>query len=139
MIEEYYTNELVMYTVTPRKDKGDEYSKRKIQKDRKKLFTWLLELLKENEILLDYLDDDGNMQSCICSMKSDYEHLLPVMDVPVQIESYRGDDILRLEHLPVVCFPGKTPKLIHIDNVRRFILKNDNVADIAQRLYYTKY
>jgi len=138
MMEEFYTDELVIYTVTPRKDKGDEYSKRKIQKDRKKLYEWVIELLKENELIIDYIEDDKLVTS-VCTMKFKHYGMLPIDEVPIEIESYRGDELLRMNHLPVVSFPGKQRKLIHIDNVRKFILKNDNVQDIANRLYYTKY
>ncbi len=138
MIEEFYTDELVIYTITPRKDKGDEYSKRKIQKDRKKLYTWVLELLKENEIIIDYLEE-GELVTSVCTMKFEHYDNLPIDEVPIEIESYRGDELLRMNHLPVLIFPGKKKKLIHIDNIRKFILKNDNVSDIANRLYYTKY
>lgn len=138
MIEEFYTDELVMYTFTNRKDKGDEYTARKIQKDRKKKFTWLLELLKENELVLEYEDSEGNMQQCIATMKPEFQEYLPIDDIPIEIESYRGDDTLRMYHLPVLCFPGKVQRLIYVDKVRKCILKNDNVYDIAQRLYHGK-
>jgi hypothetical protein len=138
MIEEFYTEELVIYTFKNRKDKGDEYTARKIQKDRKKKFTWLLEVLKLNEVVLHY-KEDGKEQQCIATMKEDYSDQLPVDRIPIAIESYRGTDTLRMYHLPVLCFPGKVQKLIHVDDVFKIIVKNDNIWDIAQRLYHAKY
>jgi hypothetical protein len=132
---ELYTNDLCLYTVEPRKNKTDEYTQRKIQKDRTKLYTWITELLKQNEIVLFY-KEDGVEKNCICTIRG-YEDKLP--NAPLSSVHYRGDDFVQLHYLRVIDLSnGRIPKIIHIDDVTKFILKNDNVSDIAQELYYQK-
>lgn len=134
-LTELYTEQLCVYTVEPRKDKGDEYTMRKLQKDRMKNFTWMTELLRKNEIIMFY--KDGNeIKHDVCTMMG-YEDRLP--NAPLSSIHYRGDDFVQLHYLRVINLTkGRLPQLIHVDDVVQFILKNDNVSDIAQDLYYIK-
>lgn len=133
-VEEYYTPELCIYTVEPRKDKGDEYTMRKLQKDRAKLYQWMTELLRKNEMII-FHEENGKEVHTVCTGKPvDTD----VADAPLTVVEYRGTQFVQCHWLQVIEYPGRQPKNIHIDSVKRFILKNDNVGDIAKDLYYTK-
>ena len=133
-LTEFYTPELCIYTVEPRKNKGDEYTMRKIQKDRMKIYTWMKNLLDQNEMIIFYKEDNEE-KHIICTGQIDDHQLL---DAPVSIVEYRGDTFVQCHWLRVIEYPGRLPKNIHIDSITKFILKNDNVGEIANELYYRK-
>lgn len=132
MLHEINTDELVTYVVETRAvQEGDDTALYKFQRDRQRLRNWLNALLAENEIVLFYLDEDDGLEKCIIASTKGYD--INMFDVPTVRETFLDDEYEAIHHLAFVSLPDHTPYYIHLDNITKFILKNNNISDISRR------
>lgn len=130
MIRELRTDELAIYTVEKRKVKeGDETALYKSQRDRQRLRNWLRALLKEHDVLIFYIDEDDSVEKFVVGTTKGYNE--EVMEIPVVDEDWLGEIQKTHHHLPFVSVPDETPYYIHVDDITRFVLKNDNIIKIS--------
>lgn len=132
MISELRTNELVTYTVEKRKVKeGDPTSLYKSQKDREMLRNWLRALLKEHDVMIFYIDEDDGKEKFVIGTTKGYNE--DVMKIPVYDEDWLGEIQKTYHHVPFVSVPDETPYHIHLDDITKFVLKNDKILEISNK------
>lgn len=132
MIHELWTNELVTYTIEKRIVKeGDDMSQYKSQKDRQKIRSWLTALLKEHEVLIFYIDEDDGLEKFVIGTTKDFNEEL--IEIPVIQESWLGETEETHHHVRFVSMPDRTPYYIHVDDISKFVLKNDNIHKISRK------
>ena len=137
MLRETYTDEYVIYTVEPRKVK-DNYTLRKSQKDRKKLSLWINELLKRGEVVITYVDEDGNEKTIGATKVKPPSCPFDLKDSPKEIEEFEGktkeiDSCFSLFEMPI-----KMPILIPVNSVKQFVLKNDRITEISNSIKWNE-
>jgi hypothetical protein len=132
MLHELNTNDLVTYIVETRVVKeGDETALYKFQRDRQRLRNWLVALLKENDVIIFYNDEDTGLEKFVIATTVGYDESL--IEIPTITETF-GDETCEVHHhLPFVSVPDGTPYYIHVNDITRFILKNDKVYEISKK------
>jgi hypothetical protein len=132
MIHETRTNDLVTYTVEKRKVKeGDPTSLYKSQKDRESLRNWLRALLKENDVMIFYIDEDDGKEKFIIGTNKGFNE--DVMKIPVIDEDWLGEIQPTYHHVPFISVPDQKPLHIHLDDITKFVLKNDKIIEISNK------
>jgi hypothetical protein len=132
MLHELNTNELVTYIVEKREVKdGDETALYKFMRDRQRLRNWLIALLKENDVIVFYNDEDTGLEKFVIATTAGYDESL--IEIPTVIETFRDDSYETHYHLPFVSVPDGTPYYIHVDDITKFILKNDKIREISKK------
>lgn len=132
MIHELRTDELVTYTVEKRKvAEGDETAQYKSQRDRQRLRNWLRALLKEHDVLIFYVDEDDGIEKFIIATTKGYNE--EAMEIPVIEEEWLGEIEKTYHHVPFVSVPDRTPYYIHVDDITKFVLKNDKINEISNK------
>lgn len=130
MIIEYGTEDLIVYKIDKRSI-SDDYTLRKSQLDRQKLRVWLQALLKENDVIIFYIDDETNTEKYVIATTKDYDET--AFDVPKTIEKYRDEEYETYYHVPFVSVPDRTPYYIALDDITQFILKNQKINEISKK------
>lgn len=132
MIHELRTDELVTYTVEKRKVKdGDEMAQYKSQRDRQRLRNWLNALLKEHDVLIFYVDEDDGVEKFVVATTKGFN--TDAIEIPVVNEDWLGEIQESYHHVPFVSMPDQTPYYIHVDDITRFVLKNDKINEISRK------
>lgn len=132
MLHELRTDELVTYTVEKRAVKeGDETAQYKSQRDRQRLRNWLRALLKEHDVLIFYVDEDDGIEKFVIATTKDYNE--EAIEIPVVNEDWLGEMQETYHHVPFVSVPDRTPYYIHVDDITRFVLKNDKIMEISKK------
>lgn len=124
MLYELRSQEFTTFTQSLRVAK-DDYTARKVQKDRVKVKKLLDALLKDREVIL-YYKEDGQEISTIVTCKKFFEKEvwpdLPVVE-PV-IEIINNQEVPQIHHCLCWEFPSRVPKAIHVDSITKFIIYN---------------
>jgi len=129
-VKEIYTDDLVLYTVEKRNIK-DEYTEYKALKDRHKIKNWLNALLQENEVIIFYFDEDEQIEKNIIATS---KGLLPEdYNIPTVKEEAFGEEYDTTHHIGFLTMPDRVPHYLHVDDITKFILKNDNVSEISNK------
>ena len=132
MLQELITEELAIYKVKKREVKeGDETALFKSLRDRQKLRNWLRALLKENDVILFYIDEDDGLEKYVVATTQGYDE--NVFDIPTVTETFRDNSYETFHHLAFVSVPDYTPYYIHVDDITQFILKNSKVTEISNK------
>jgi hypothetical protein len=128
MLHEINDGEFSMFVVVERKVK-DDYSKRKVQKDRRKLQIWLDKLLSDRHVIIFY--NQNNEEKMIIGSKK--EMFGPLPETPMNIDIINNK--VKLQNYYCTCFelPSRNPIAIHVDTVTRFIVKQDGVSELSSR------
>lgn len=133
MISELYTDDLVIYTVNKREvKKDDDTALYKFLRDRQKARNWLTHLLKHNEVVIFYIEEDDNTEQFVIGTLQGYDP--DAFDVPMSLEEWRGKKYDAIHHVPFISLPDKTPYYIHVDDITRFICKNDKITEISNSI-----
>lgn len=131
MITELCTNEFVIYEVKKREPK-DALSIRKIQKDMRKLETWIHALLEKNEVIIFYMEN-GEEKIVVASRIPPYEgYVLP--ETPLEDEIVNGVVNKVSNYCCFFIVPERVPAMIHFDDITKFIVKIDKVREISNSL-----
>lgn len=132
MLQELYTNDLVTYTVEKRVVKeGDDTALYKFYRDRQRLRNWLNALLKENDVVMFYIDEDDGLEKFVVATTAGFDETL--IEIPTVTETFGGESYETYYHVPFVRVPDATPYYIHVDDITRFILKNNNINEISKK------
>jgi hypothetical protein len=129
MLHELSSNEYAIYTVVNRVVK-DAYIFRKTQKDRSKLSKWLTALLKDREVILFYKENDIEIMT-VASLKNDYGNL---PEIPESFDEVNGQMRPAIHHCAFYEEPSRTPKLIHLDSITKFITLREGTTEISSKI-----
>jgi len=132
-MEERNSNEFVQYVQVKREAK-DDYTKRKVQKDRYKLIHWLTTILKEKEVILTFTHD--------ARVYTEFVTLQPPMDkrileefppAPLTKEIIHGEEVEEDQYIRCYHLPTWDPMLIHADEVVCWICTQDKMNDLHKK------
>ena len=133
MISELYTDELVIYSVNKREVKeGDETALYKFYRDRQKARNWLTHLLQNNDVIIFYIEEDDDTEHFVVGTLQGYDP--DKFEIPASTEEWRGREYETVHHVPFISLPDKTPYYIHVDDITRFICKNDKITEISNSI-----
>jgi hypothetical protein len=132
MLRELHTNDLVTYFVETRVvNEGDETALYKFLRDRQRLRNWLVALLKENDVIIFYTDEDDGLEKFIIATTAGFDESL--IEIPKVTETFGDESYETYYHLPFVSVPDGTPYYIHVDDITKFILKNNKIHEISNK------
>jgi hypothetical protein len=128
MLNEINDGEFSTYFVVDRKVK-DEYTARKVQKDRRKLQIWLDKLLEDRHVIIFY--KDGREEKMFVGSKKEMFGELPT--VPMNIDIINNK--VKLQNYYCTCFevPSRAPVAVHVDSVTKFIVRQDGLSELSAR------
>ena len=125
-LTETNTNEFVTYTQKLREAK-DQYTERKVQKDRIKHVGWFNAVLSQKDIVLTYKEDGKSIQ-VIASKNGNGVGPLP--QPPITIENVLGEDREEVHHIVFYTSPKEDTKVVHIDEVECWEVTNTMMNQI---------
>jgi hypothetical protein len=131
MIQEIVTEDLAIYKIKKR-EIVDDYTLRKSQIDRQKLRIWIKCLLRENDVIIFYVDDETQIEQFIVGTTKSYND--SAFDVPKTIEKYRDEEYETYYHIPFMAVPECIPYYISVDDITQFIVKNKNINEISKKI-----
>ena len=125
-LTETNTNEFVTYTQKLREAK-DQYTERKVQKDRIKHVGWFNAVLSQKDIVLTYKEDGESIQ-VIASKNGN--GVSPLPQPPITIENVLGEDQEEVHHIVFYTSPQGDTKVVHIDDVECWVVTNTMMNQI---------
>lgn len=132
MLRELRTEDLVTYIVEKRAvEEGDDTALYKFYRDRQRLRNWLNALLKENDVIIFYTDEDDGLEKHIIATTQGFDETL--IEIPTVVETFGDESYETFYHIPFVSVPDATPYYIHADDITRFILKNNKINEISRK------
>lgn len=134
MLHELCSNEYTTYKVIAR-DAKDDYVRRKVQKDRKKLLKWLNGLLADREVIIFYKDEDEE-KVIIGSLNNVTEMYIPFPEMPLTIEIVNNQEVLEQQHCFMYEQPTRTPIVIHVDQITKFIVRTEGLSEIHKSIRF---
>ena len=110
----------------------DEYTARKVQKDRRKARKWLTALLDDREVVVFYKTGDGEAMTLGTRKGFDCD----TSNIPEDIEVWNNTEHKVQNHVLFFEMPSQKPVAVHIDNVTKFICKKDGIIDISNSVQW---
>jgi hypothetical protein len=138
-LEEKNSNEFVQYVQVKREAK-DDYTKRKVQKDRHKAIKWLKVILENKEAILTF-QHEGRIYTEFVTLKRPEDHRPVEMfpEAPLTTEIIHGEEVQEDQYVRCYHLPTYDPMLIHIDDVVCWIVTQENMNELhkeyEKRLY----
>jgi len=137
-LSETSTNDFVTYTQKLR-EPTDEYTARKLQKDRHKHIHWLSTVAKYKELILTYRDEDNNIKQVIATGNSPLSGEVIWPDTPLTPEIIHGETVLEDQYVRLFLMPSMSATCIHIDNIIEWIVIQDGLSEIDKEYKSTMY
>lgn len=134
-LKELYTGEFAIYTQELRAPK-DDYTRRKIQKDIRKLEKILHALLDRHEVVMFYKDGDEEKMIIGTRIKPYTELELP--ESKLEEEVVNGKSRMVPNECCFFEMPSRKPTAIHFNDITKFMLRNENVSNILVNLDLTQ-
>jgi len=128
MLHEINDGEFATFIVVERKVK-DEYTARKVQKDRRKLQIWLDALLSDRHVIIFY--KEGNEEKMFVGSKKEMFGELPTTPMNIDIINNK----VKLQSYYCTCFevPNRTPVAVHVESVTKFIVRQEGLSELSSR------
>ena len=133
MLLELCTSEYAIYEIKHREPK-DDYSKRKIQKDLRKLEKWLNGLLENHEVIIFY--KEGDQEKIIVGTRIAPHEGLELPISPLEDEIVNGQVNKVSNYCCFFAMPTREPTTIHFNDITKFIVKIDNVSKISNSIQW---
>lgn len=139
MIHELIEGEFTIYTQIHREAK-DDYTARKIIKDRKKLRIWLINLLEKKNVIIHYLENEQENMVILTGIKpviprNSWEEpiIFPDPEIP------EGED--HKNYITGYGVANRQPHAILLDSITKFIITSGDIIDISNSInwYDEKY
>lgn len=124
-LTEYHTDEFVTYTQTLREAK-DQYTARKVQKDRIKHVGWFNACLSQKDIIITFKGKDTTYIQIVASKNG--EEILP--EPPITKENVLGEDEEQIQHIVFYSKPDGNIYVVHIDDVLCWSVTNSMMSNI---------
>jgi hypothetical protein len=128
MLHEINDGEFATYVVVDRVVK-DDYTKRKVQKDRRKLQIWLDRLLFDRHVIVFY-KDNGVEKISVVTKKEIFSEL-PV--TPINIDIINNKVKLQSYYCTAFEVPSRNPVSIHVDTITKFIVRQDGLSALSAK------
>jgi|TARA_A200000159_G_scaffold108664_1_gene101483 hypothetical protein len=122
---EHHTNEFVTYKQELREAK-DQYTHRKVQKDRIKHVGWFNACLSQKDIIITF---KGAEQTQVVASK-DGSGVSPLPEPPITIENVLGEDEEQIQHIVFYSQPDGKVHVVHIDDVICWTVTNSMMNQI---------
>ena len=128
MLTEIVTNQFKIYTQSLRTPK-DDYTRRKIQKDRQKLLVMLNGLLNDREVILFYKDGAEEKQVVVTRKNFiEKEILQELPTAPRMIEIINNTEVEEVHHIVCWQIPLREVLSIHLDDITKFIVWGEGLT-----------
>lgn len=128
MLIEIVSNEFKTYVQELRQPK-DDYTKRKIQKDRQKLLAMLEGLMEDREVIIFF--NEGGVEKQVVGTRKKYieKEYLPELPLPPKmIEMINNNPVEETHHIVFWQIPLREPTIIHLDDVTKFIVRAEGLT-----------
>ena len=131
-LQETNTDDFVTYSQTIREAK-DDYTARKVQKDRHKHIHWLNTVAGEREVIIEYTNQENEMVRKVATRIGfeNYEW----EDTPLTAEVVTGEEVLEDQYVRLISMPDRNPFVIHVDNILSWTLSRDKHLDELDKKY----
>ena len=131
-LQETNTDDFVTYSQTIREAK-DDYTARKVQKDRHKHIHWLNTVAGEREVIIEYTNQENEMIRKVATRIGfeNYEW----EDTPLTAEIVNGEEVLEDQYVRLISMPDRNPFVIHVDNILSWTLSRDKHLDELDKKY----
>ena len=131
MLHELCTGEYTIFTVVNRVPK-DDYIKRKVQKDRKKLLKLLNALLRDREVIISYVEDDVEKTS-VASLVETFDEF---PDMPLSTEIVNNQAVLEMQYCFMYERPSRAQIVIHADQITKFIVRSEGLSELSKTIRF---
>ena len=138
-IEEKNSGEFVQYVQVIREAK-DDYTARKVQKDRHKHITWLTAVLERKEVILTFKHDD-NVYTEFVTLKdpTDGRFTQQFLEAPIDKIIVHGEEVDEDQYVRCYLLPTYDPMLVHVDDIVCWITTQEGMNELhkeyARRVY----
>jgi vacuolar-type H+-ATPase subunit I/STV1 len=131
-LTETNTDDFVTYSQDLREAK-DDYTARKVQKDRHKHIHWLNTVTESREVIIEYIDQEGKKIRKVATRVGfeNYEW----EDTPLTTEIVNGEDILEDQYVRLISMPERDTFVVHVDNILSWTLARDSGLDELDKEY----
>lgn len=131
MLHELCTGEYTIYSVITR-DAKDDYARRKVQKDRKKLLKWLNAILENREVIVFYKQDDVE-KFAVTSLMEKFDDF---PEMPHTVEIINNQEVLEMQYCFMYELPSRTQLVLHADQITKFIVRTAGLSDLSKTVRF---
>lgn len=133
MIEELSTGDFTIFTVKKRVATNN-YTARKVQKDRNKLKLWLNTLLNDRQVIIFY-NDNNQEHMIVGTLKPGlkYERFPSFPEVEPTIEIVNGKEVEEIQYCFFYEHPSRTACALHLDNITKFIVATEGIGNLKPK------
>jgi hypothetical protein len=131
MLHELCTGEYTVFTVVNRAPK-DDYIKRKVQKDRKKLLKLLNAILLDREVIITYMEDEIE-KTTVASLIETFDEF---PNMPLSTEIVNNQAVLEMQYCFMYERPSRTQIVIHADQITKFIVRTEGLSELSKSIRF---
>ena len=134
MLTETTLGQYVLYTNTIREAK-DAYTARKVQKDKKKLKTWMNALLEDRDLIV-FHNEDGKEKMSVVTRNTNN---IVYADAPFSWETVGPQTYLVLDYILGYELPSTLAIAIHANDITKFMCKSEGILEISKTIQWYAY
>ena len=131
-LSETNTDDFVTYSQSLREAK-DEYTARKVQKDRHKHIHWLNTVTESREVIIEYINQAKEKVRTVATRVGfeNYEW----EDTPLTPEKINGEEVLEDQYVRLISMPDRNTFVIHVDDILSWSLARDEQLNELDKKY----
>ena len=131
-LSETNTDDFVTYSQSLREAK-DEYTARKVQKDRHKHIHWLNTVTESREVIIEYINQAKEKVRTVATRVGfeNYEW----EDTPLTTETINGEEVLEDQYVRLISMPDRNTFVIHVDDILSWSLARDEQLNELDKKY----
>lgn len=129
MLRETNMGEYTVYTHEVRKAK-DAYTKRKVQKDNKKLKIWINALLADRDLIVFHIHEGEEMMSILTKKAGG----TAVADALISTETIGHETYIVVDYILANEYPTLRPIAIHVHDITKFMTRSEGILDISKSI-----
>jgi vacuolar-type H+-ATPase subunit I/STV1 len=131
-LSETNTDDFVTYSQELREAK-DDYTARKVQKDRHKHIHWLNTVTESREVIIEYINQAKEKVRTVATRVGfeNYEW----EDTPLTPETINGEEVLEDQYVRLISMPDRNTFVIHVDDILSWSLARDEQLNELDKKY----
>ena len=131
-LSETNTDDFVTYSKELREAK-DDYTARKVQKDRHKHIHWLNTVTESREVIIEYINQAKEKVRTVATRVGfeNYEW----EDTPLTPETINGEEVLEDQYVRLISMPDRNTFVIHVDDILSWSLARDEQLNELDKKY----
>lgn len=131
-LSETNTDDFVTYSQSLREAK-DDYTARKVQKDRHKHIHWLNTVTESREVMIEYINKEKEKVRTVATRVGfeNYEW----EDTPLTTEIINGEEVLEDQYVRLISMPERNAFVIHVDDILSWSLARDEQLNELDKKY----